>query len=362
MKTIALIRARKALALICFLIISIGFEVSAQEKSTKQDENVKFEAGFYYTVKKGDTLWDISQKFNDSAWQWPDLWRENDQITNPHWIYPGERIRLFKKSDQLKTKPEESKAIVPQKPDVEVSAEIKPPPPSISESYFQFPAIDQVGFIRKPPVKPTGVIFKTMEDKKMISAGDIIYIRPASDDQKSGFIPGARFTVYRTLAPTPDSRSRKTIGTQHYLLGVVEITKATPEYAMAKVIKSFRDMQVNDLVMPYKPRSPKFAVRKGVPGLEGSIIAGEEHPLLMGDHSIAFIDKGEDDNVEAGQLYSVYFKPKKVKGDPTTFHPVDIGTLIVLHTEKTTSTVFITESNKAIRPGQGIRTTSDTDN
>ncbi len=362
MKTIALIQARGALAIVCFLIFSIGFEVCAQEQSTQQNENAKFEAGFYYTVKKGDTLWDISQKFNDSAWQWPDLWRENDQITNPHWIYPGERIRLFKKSDRLKVKSEEPKTIEQQKPALEVSAEIKPPPSAIREIYFQFPAIDQVGFIRKPPVKPTGIIFKTLEDKKMISTGDIIYIRPASDDQKAGFIPGARFTVYRTLKPTPDSRSHKKIGTQHYLLGVVEITKITPDYAMAKIIKSYRDMHINDLVMPYKPRSPKFAVREGVPGLEGTIISGEEHPLLMGDHSIAFIDKGSKDKIEVGQLYSVYFKPKKVKSDPTTFHPVDIGTLIVLHTEETTSTVFITESNKAIRPGQGIRTPSNTDN
>ena len=359
MKTIALIRARAALVFICFLIISVGFEVSAQEKSTKPNDDQKFEAGFYYTVKKGDTLWDISQKFNDSAWQWPDLWRENDQITNPHWIYPGERIRLFKKSDRLKIKPEESKKIEPQKPDVEVSAEIKPPPPAIKEAYFRFPAIDQVGFIRKPPVEPIGIVFKTLEDKKMISAGDIIYIRPASQNKKDAFIPGARFTVYRTLKPTPDSRSYKTIGTQHYLLGVVEITKTTPDYAMAKIIKSFRDIHIGDLLMPYKRRPSKFAVREGVPGLEGSIISGEEHPLLMGDHSIAFIDKGRDDNVEVGQLYSVYFKPKKVKNDPTTFHPVDIGTLIVLHTEKTTSTVFITKSSQAIKPGQGIRAHSN---
>ncbi len=356
MKTITFVRTMALLLLTFILIFSIGFEVSAQEKSKKPKENVQFEAGFYYTIKKGDTLWDISQKFNDSAWQWPDLWRENDQITNPHWIYPGERIRLFKKSDRLKVEQEKQKAIEPQKPGVEVSAEIKPPPPAIKETFFQFPTIDQVGFIRKPPVKPSGMVFKTLEDKNMISAGDIVYIRPPEDDQKTNFIPGARFTVYRTLNPTKDSRSYKTIGTQHYLLGLVEITKVTPDYAMAKVIKSYRDIHINDMVMPYHHRSPKMAVREGVPGLEGSIISGEEHPLLMGDHSIAFIDKGKDDKVEVGQLYSIYFKPKKVKNDPTTFHPVDIGTLIVLHTEKTTSTVYITKSNKAIRPGQGIHT------
>jgi LysM repeat protein len=40
----------------------------------KPGETVEQEAGFYYTVKKGDTLWDLSQRFSDTPWVWPDLW------------------------------------------------------------------------------------------------------------------------------------------------------------------------------------------------------------------------------------------------------------------------------------------------
>ena len=63
-------------------------------------KEVQLETGFYYTVKKGDTLWDISQRFNDTPWQWPELWKENKQLPNPHWIYPGERIRLYLKGEK----------------------------------------------------------------------------------------------------------------------------------------------------------------------------------------------------------------------------------------------------------------------
>lgn len=46
----------------------------------------------YYTVQPGDTLWEISSKFLGNAYYWPRLWSINDYITNPHWIYPGNRV------------------------------------------------------------------------------------------------------------------------------------------------------------------------------------------------------------------------------------------------------------------------------
>ena len=48
-----------------------------------------------YTVKHGDTLWDISGTYLSNPWFWPKLWSYNPQIANPHWIYPGNDIRFY---------------------------------------------------------------------------------------------------------------------------------------------------------------------------------------------------------------------------------------------------------------------------
>src|SRR6185312_5930518 len=47
-----------------------------------------------HQVKRGDTLWDLCNGYFQNPWMWPKVWSYNPQIQNPHWIYPGDQVRL----------------------------------------------------------------------------------------------------------------------------------------------------------------------------------------------------------------------------------------------------------------------------
>ena len=47
-----------------------------------------------HLVRRGDTLWDLCNHYYQNPWAWPKVWSYNPQIANPHWIYPGDQLRL----------------------------------------------------------------------------------------------------------------------------------------------------------------------------------------------------------------------------------------------------------------------------
>ena len=88
-----------------------NYPITPQQRSTAQQvaqagvalSELAPNAPDQYTVKRGDTLWDISKLFLRSPWRWPELWGMNkDQIKNPHLIYPGQVLLLVKEGGRAR--------------------------------------------------------------------------------------------------------------------------------------------------------------------------------------------------------------------------------------------------------------------
>lgn len=301
------------------------------------------ENGYYYTVQKGDTLWDLSQRFSNTPWVWPELWEENSEtIANPHLIYPGQKIRLTRR---LASRPSAAQA----KGTLE---------PSVAGIHYYYSLSDQYGFIRKVPVKPEGVILQPQESSKfLISEGDIVYVRPEGN---APLTQGQLLTIYRTFKPLVDSQDRELIGTQHLLCGVLEIVKREPQYAVAKVVESYRSITTGDQLMPYERRPHRIEIRDSQPGIDGKIIKAEEPLNILGEFHVAFINRGNRHGVKPGQIYSIFRTDEHDFGTVSAPHrisiPVDFGELLVLHAEDEASTVLITGSKKESFEGTRVRT------
>ena len=325
------------------------------------------QGGAYYTIQKGDTLWDLSKKFLNSPWYWPELWKENSNvpIPNPHLIYPGQKIRLFRKGqmpDQMAGTPQPpAPGTSSPVPDVEVIPTVEPETEEIAPTddgsrHYVFSPVNQVGFIRKEAVKPSGVIFMEKDDRQMISKGDMVFLRPSEDNS---LILGKYYTVYRPSVPLMDEKTKEVIGIQHLIVGVVEIIQDEPDFKIGRVTQSYRNIKINDLLMPHTPKSPRIPFVKALDGILGKIIFSEDHNSMMGEHDMAFINKGTVDGISPGQRYRVYEEEVFAVGagpsEKTVRTPMDFGTVLVLHAEETVSTVLIIQSQKNIHPGELIR-------
>ena len=349
---------RIMMAITClFLSCTMALVIASGCLAQAAEETVEHEAGFYYTIQKGDTLWDLSDHFFDSPWLWPELWQENDQIPNPHRIYPGERIRLYQKegSDTFTLTPPERDTVGMEEAsaETEVTAEEE----KVEETvFFLYPAMDQVGFITKDEITPLATIFDIKDKQRLVDTGDTVYMSYDPENADKLWY-GSRHTIYRRLDPSPDKKINRKYGKQYYIVGKVEVTKKETDYVVGRIVGTYREIHGGDFVLPYERRSPRIPVVASTPDMDGTVLLSEEHAAIIGDHTTAFIDKGSEDNIFVGQQYHVYTRQEGEKdGKKILYSPIDYAKFIVLHTEKNVSTILMTQTDGAVEPGASFRT------
>jgi len=254
------------------LILSFFFVLSGLAQEKKEAEGV-------YTIKKGDTLWDISSQFLKDPFLWPKLWQRNSYITNPHWIYPGNPIRLstieaIKKEEPQKVveeKPQEVVKEVVKEPETVEVKKVEPPPeekkpevvvevkPIPEEKPLYFPEVRSAGYLSDIEYRGIGIILEDKEGKNLMSAGDIVYLAFKTSESIS---IGNKYTVFRVSEELRHPVTGKKVFRKYNITGNVQIIDQHNNFYTAKIIESFDALQKGDLIQPYSKEKMEGVIEK----------------------------------------------------------------------------------------------------
>ena len=253
-----------------------------------------------YIVVPGDTLWGIASRFLKDPWRWGELWKMNqEQIRNPHRIYPGDVIVLDKSAQELRVKLLKTDT-VRLAPQVRASPLAPNPGPTIPTADIE-PFLSKPLVIAQDQLASAPRIVRPQENRVALGAGDIAYVQGITKDQ------GAYWHLFRAGSALVDPDTNETLGYEAIFLGearvneygdvsTIEIVKSPLEiYAGDNLLPAPRDVALSD----YVPRAPEKKVDARIISAYGSLYE-------VGNNSIVVINKGARDGLEAGHVLAIY--------------------------------------------------------
>ncbi|MBW8192779.1 LysM peptidoglycan-binding domain-containing protein [Neiella marina] len=250
-----------------------------------------------YVVKKGDTLWDISELFLATPWLWPQLWQANPQVDNPHLIYPGDHLYLnFINGKPVLTKKKRIK-LSPTVRNVPHDQAIPALPLADVRSYLKREQVVNQKQLEKLPT-----VLGTSDGNKRGYASQLWYAEGKLADAR-------QYGIYRVLDPFRRPGTHEALGIRLALVGIAHASPAEGENMIALEIEtSLQEIKQGDRLLPLYPAENFAAVfQPAFPEqeIEGNIIATHSGADYFVAHEIVVIDRGTEDGLAAGHLLNV---------------------------------------------------------
>lgn len=253
-----------------------------------------------YTVVRGDTLWGISGRYLKQPWRWPELWKMNqDQIRNPHLIYPGDVIVLDRSAQDARLR-------VIQAGTVKLSPRVRAEPlavqavPSISPAAIA-PFLSKPLVVGQDELASAPRIVATQESRVALGAGDIAYVEGLSKDK------GVAWQIYRRGDPLIDPDTNETLGYEAIYLGEARV-RQFGEVSTIEIVNSTQEIYREDRLLPASKELPTFAYVPRAPqkNVKGHIISNYGGMQETGPMSVVALSKGSKDGLEVGHVLAIY--------------------------------------------------------
>jgi hypothetical protein len=318
------------------------------------DEGVPF-----HIIEKGDTLWDLAERYLGDPTLWPQLYQKNAYIQDPDLIYPGDPVILevgvvvnpdtiARSLDDEGGEGSEGSfpATSDEIADMEAMEETGPtgdpgmdddgPRDSegssqdtiitdgiIGSEFVILPAGDRSDMECSTYIYETGssreklpfdILISGSEDKYVtaFSEGDVLYLNKGMN---RGIQAGEEYSVRRRLRSIYDPETgRKFIGVAVDQIGKVRVVAVQEENATVVALQGCQEIQIGDFLVPYEQEPIPLITELPVANRWekfptdgfGTIIYAEDNIISFGKGHLANIDIGIDQNVAPGDLFIIY--------------------------------------------------------
>ena len=297
----------------------------------------------YHVVQEGDTLSGLCQYYYGDMYLWPKIWSYNPHITNAHWIFPGDRIRL---TDPFETAVGATDGGL-------AYAETYDPRQVSNQTYL----LERYAFIDEEEID------KSME---VIGGGDAAIMMATLDTAYIGYkpenppIPGERLSVYRKKKPVYDIKVKgkkqkhkqgKRIGWLVEVVGEVYVKSVADKSAEAEVVEAVRPIERGQRVGELKTRFTRVSPTPNEVTINGLVVETIRDQEINGEAQFVIINIGAQDGVRRGNTIDVVQKGDAYTPDHRLHLPYDQGhprrvlaNLMVLQVEADSALTVVTFS------------------
>jgi LysM repeat protein len=279
-----------------------------------------------YTVKPGDTLWDIANVFLRDPWLWPEVWVINPQVQNPHLIYPGDKLALAFGAGgrpQVGVTAGGAARLNPRLRTSPLAGAIPTLPYSAIAAFLTRPTV-----LSKEQIKTAPRVLAFREKHIIGGAGNEIYVKNLGAPQN------ARFSVVHVGEELRDPDDGAVVGYEGTYTATASVVK-TNDITKAVLTDSARETLIGDLLITADGDTPlNFVLSTPPANLEGRIISVVDGTELIGQYQVVVINRGARHGVVPGNVMAVDQVGELVRERRAGYYSNPFGKAIRLPSER----------------------------
>ena len=334
------------------IIVITGYLLLASLLSlnTQADKLVLAEnAPDIYLVKKGDTLWDISNTFLRDPWVWPEIWEINPQLDNPHLIFPGDQIYLVwvDGKPRLRVRRGEQSRTVLMTPHMRIEP---------VDSAIPLIPLEDIGawlsghrIVSLDDMEDAPYVLASDQGHLLTAAGGQFYARGDIPEEESGF------GIYRSGEVYVDPGTGEVLGVQAQDIGSARLLDQHEDsVSRLEVTRVTEEIRLEDRLLASESRTiaAHFQPHAPVGLVSGVMIAVDGGVSQIATLDVVAINRGEREGIEVGHVLAIYQTGELVR-DTIAKQRVQIpdtraGLLMVFRTFEKMSYGIVLKSNRPL--------------